>query len=420
MTALSLTEKPMRTPQMNERGVALVIAIFALVVIGALVAGTFLVGRLEQRMGGSTVYAAQASEAADAGLADAMDIDQAVYTGMAAWTPAAPVADLVMPTEEVIPGRPGLRYTQTLRRLNESLFLVRSVGERVAANGAVLGSAEHGVLMRIERAIISVNSAITVMQPIKLNGNAFTVDGENSNPPHWEDPATGWNPCPLVDPGHADDKVGIRSATSTGVDPKDTTTNNDTPPKVTGYPTAAVANDTSVTSSTFRDFVDKTFASMTKQPGVKVLNLDTPYNDVAPVVTNGVCDKTAPYNFGEPTHPSASSATACYNYFPVVNGTGSQTKFAAGSRGQGTLLIEGDMEINGNFEWTGLIIVRGSIKINGTGNKITGAVLAESVTDNNTIGGDVHIKYSACAIDKAVKGSATPAPLEQRGWMQLY
>ena len=56
----------------NERGMALAVAIFALVVIGALVAGTFFAGRLEQSSGQATVYASQAAEAAEAGLTDAI------------------------------------------------------------------------------------------------------------------------------------------------------------------------------------------------------------------------------------------------------------------------------------------------------------------------------------------------------------
>ena len=46
----------------NERGMALAVAIFALVVIGALVAGTFFAGRLEQQSGQNTFYASQAAE----------------------------------------------------------------------------------------------------------------------------------------------------------------------------------------------------------------------------------------------------------------------------------------------------------------------------------------------------------------------
>src|SRR5919106_4115811 len=56
----------------DERGIALAVAVFALVVIGALVAGTFFAGRLEQQTGRNTFMAAQAAEAAEAGLNDAV------------------------------------------------------------------------------------------------------------------------------------------------------------------------------------------------------------------------------------------------------------------------------------------------------------------------------------------------------------
>ena len=58
----------MRTPRLaDERGMALAVAIFALVVIGALVAGAFFAGQMEQRTGRNTLYAAEAAQAAEAG-----------------------------------------------------------------------------------------------------------------------------------------------------------------------------------------------------------------------------------------------------------------------------------------------------------------------------------------------------------------
>ena len=56
------------SPVANERGMALAVAIFALVVIGALVAGTFYAGRLEQQTGQNGFYAVQAAEAAQGAL----------------------------------------------------------------------------------------------------------------------------------------------------------------------------------------------------------------------------------------------------------------------------------------------------------------------------------------------------------------
>ena len=56
----------------DERGIALLIAVFALGVIGALVGGIFFAGRLEQQSGQNAFFAVQAGEAAEAGLSEAM------------------------------------------------------------------------------------------------------------------------------------------------------------------------------------------------------------------------------------------------------------------------------------------------------------------------------------------------------------
>ena len=96
---------------------------------------------------------------------------------------------------------------------------------------------------------------------------------------------------------------------------------------------------------------------------------------------------------------------------------------AVGRRpGQGILLIEGDFEVVGGFEYTGLIIAKGGIKINGNGNKITGALLARdiSIDDDNSISGNTTLQYSSCAVAKALAESATVLPLRQRSWAQLY
>jgi hypothetical protein len=190
---------------------------------------------------------------------------------------------------------------------------------------------------------------------------------------------------------------------------------------VTGFPTDAVANDPTITSDTFRNFLDYTYWTLSSQPGVKILPNTTPYNGVAPVLNaDPACDKTAPLNLGEPRR-GGGSVPLCYNYFPIVHGTGAQLKFASNTRGQGILLVDGNLELVGGFEWTGLIIVRGEMKVTGNGNKINGAILTEGVdiATAGSIGGNAEVTFSMGAIDRAVNGAAQPAPVS-RGWAQLY
>lgn len=397
----------------DERGMALVLSVFALVVIGALVAGTFFVGRLEHISGRNTLLATQAAEAAEAGVAYAMGtMDYTAYTAMPVWTPDAPV-EYVIPSTAVT-GSPGRVFVDSIRRLNSQVFLVRSFGQRVSGS-RVLATTTVAQLMRLAKPLVGVNAAITIQDPINFNGAAINITGYNGLPDGW-----GGSDCPIGYPdntNNTDDLVAIRSATTTGATSQDLN-------RIDGYPVDVVEFDPTVTSATFQNFLDATYTTLAAQENVKLLPLTTPYNGVAPVVnyttTPPSCDKTAPFNFGEPTR-AVGSITECYTYYPIVHGTGSYTRFSAGSRGQGILLVDGDLELTGDFEWSGLIIVRGKIKMTGTGNKLTGAVLAEGVDANTggSIGGDATVRYSKCAIENAMFAAATPSPVG-RGWSQIY
>lgn len=398
----------------DERGMALVLVLFGLVIMGAVLSGSFLAVRLDRNSSSATTYANDAQAAAEAGLADAYATwDATVESVMPIWdgTSATEITHL----KNI--GTSGLRqFADTVRRLNNQLFLVRSWGLRKDNGGNTLSSVGVAQLFRIMKPSIGVNAAVTTMDPLKLNGNSFGITGFNTLPPQW-----GAGECPAIDAGNTDDVVGIRSASGTGVAASDLD-------NVFGYPVPAVANDPTITDSDFQDFLDYTYTTLAAAPGVKILDQSTPYNGVAPVLDVSTmpvsCDKSAALNFGEPYRnpPTAGAVSQCYGYYPVVHGTASATKFAAGNRGQGTLLVDGDLELAGGFEWVGLILVKGAIKINGTGNKLTGAVFAQGVDilSAGAISGDVQISYSKCAIDKAVGGATLAGPLLQRSFTHLY
>ena len=397
----------------DEQGMALILAVFGLVVIGALVAGSFFVGRVEQISGYNTTWASQAGEAAEAGLGFAMtQIDPTEYEAMGIWSPGA--------NNEMVRNRTGVGgmatmvYVDSIRRLNQTVFVVRSTGQRVSAGGQVLASQTLAQMVRLAKPTVGVNAAVTVQDPIKFNGNSFEVDGYNQYPTGW-----GASDCPTGQPqgDNTDDVVGIRSSTTSGMAKADED-------NILGFPAQVVENDPTITSATFRNFLDYTYFTLSTQPGVKTLVNATPYNGVEPVLditqSPSVCDKTAALNFGEPRR-DVGSVTQCYGYFPIVHGTATDTKFASGTRGQGILLVDGNLELVGGFEWTGLIIVRGQMKVTGTGNKIQGAILTEGVdiATAGSIGGNAEVTFSKCAIDRAVNGAAQPAPVS-RGWAQLY
>lgn len=120
---------------------ALPLALLALVVIAALVAGAFASAFLEHRMGRNTLYAVQAAGAAEAGAAavvEAWDVQGLSLLG--------PGQSSVLAGER-LPGPSA--YTTTVSRLNGELFLVRVEGVRTDADGTPLSRRELGLLLRL-------------------------------------------------------------------------------------------------------------------------------------------------------------------------------------------------------------------------------------------------------------------------------
>lgn len=126
----------------DRRGIALPLALFVLIAVGALVGGTFFLGRLEQESGRNTLFAAQAREAAEGGVSQALaTLDAALLEATVAGAPPVSLGTLVL--------QPGVSATSDIRRLTSTLFLVRSEGRRHATGGIVLASRAVGALVEL-------------------------------------------------------------------------------------------------------------------------------------------------------------------------------------------------------------------------------------------------------------------------------
>jgi hypothetical protein len=127
----------------NEQGMALALAVFALTVLGALLLLAFSAAALEQRTGGNALYAVEAAQAADAGWVTVL----AAWDGYRFDTLAAGSAAALAPA--AVSGRSRARYAATVTRLNDQLFLVRSLGTRLDPAGAELARREVAVVVRL-------------------------------------------------------------------------------------------------------------------------------------------------------------------------------------------------------------------------------------------------------------------------------
>lgn len=89
-----------------------------------------------------------------------------------------------------------------------------------------------------------------------------------------------------------------------------------------------------------------------------------------------------------------------------------------GGTGFGILLVDGDLELGGNFNWNGLILATGKIKMNGGGGgiNISGAVLSGDSSETTTSNGSVTLTYNSCDIENAIENQ----PLKVIKWKEVY
>ena len=89
---------------------------------------------------------------------------------------------------------------------------------------------------------------------------------------------------------------------------------------------------------------------------------------------------------------------------------GTSISFSGNIAGCGILVVEGDLDISGGFEWYGTIIVTGSFRFTGgAGDKnIMGAVISGGSTDGDFVGGNVNIDYCSTATESQTQNHALP------------
>jgi hypothetical protein len=378
----------------NERGIALAVAILALVIVGALVAGAMFAGTQEQRVGDNARRLHGSFGVAELGATEVVRSWNTSYNTLRPY----PLDSLAVATSAT-PGKTG-SYDGYVYKMNGNVYLVDVTGRDTAsAAGRIVGGGGRqriGVLTKITPLQFGAKGALVTEGSLRISN--MTINGFDSVPP-------GWANCPPPGdavPGihvDADAKVATKAATILG-----------NPPSVADH----LVND-----STFSDFVTETYASLAARANIVYTGNWTP--SPQPVVTNGSCDLTVNTNWGDGLHPNAP----CGNYFPIIHVIGDLT-IKSGVQGQGVLLVDGQAEFRGSFNWAGIVIVGANLKSGGdAGGSPTfqGTVLSADKTGLNGVADTLdmsNIQYSSCAITRAMQGTSKTRFMRSRGWVQLF
>jgi len=392
MTGIPLKETDMRAPRLHdERGIALAVTLFALVIIGIMVSGIFFSGRLEQQSGQNTFFAGQAAEAAEAGISDA--IGTTTPASLLALTAGGAAADL-----GTVSLGGGVDASRQLSRLTSSLFLIKSVGTRRNAAGTALATRSAGSLIRLVTPDLVMRGGLMAIGQITVTGNA-TVSGNDTTPPQWlQSPAVE---CPAET-----DKGGVvynGTLTQSGSS------------EITGSPATqldATLDSTNLLGGT----------SFDQLKALRTLTLTSNISGVAPALTTSVpaaCKTTVQNNWGAPL----DKTSPCFNYFPIIYHYGDLSVSGSGA-GQGILLVEGNLNVQGQVSFFGPVIATGAVNVRGTGTddvKFYGGIIASDVQlDDSRLSGNATVLYSSCANRRALQGSGVATRLSERGWIQLY
>ena len=384
-------QRKTRTFARDERGMALAIALFAIVVIGALVAGTAFAGQLEMGGGRSALATSQAAEQAETGLSEAFENWDGIWNGMAPGTSSAPITA----------AGPRSRRSYTVTRLGGVLAYVQATGERLSAGGDVLASREFGMLVRINEPDVDVDAAVEGMGDVRVGGTS-KVSGFDTNPAGWGGACTGV----------LDDVPGVRASGAVQ-------TNGGG--EILGEPSPTdpwVDNDPSVTSQNFQDIYDALVPAVTR-----TLAGGT-YNGMAPSLTGAACNRADNNNWGEPGDPAYGPLVpACRTFLPVTLFTGNTTINTG--RGQGIILVQGNLRIQGTFIFDGIVLATGNIDFMGNGgasSRIYGAMFSANTIDVDdliSIVGAPVITYSSCAVAAVLASAGRGLPLSHRPWVQI-
>ena len=368
------------SPMISRRnGFALPVAVFAIVIIGALVAGAFFASTQEFRIGTNTLQQTRALGAAEFGLNETH----------ASWNPSWNTTMQRGQVRTLTPANSdGSVATVRVTRLNDQAFLIASEG----SSGQARRRTAKLLVLNVPQ--LNMLAALTTRGATKIGGSSF-IDGNDHNYDGWECPAEG---PPLAGIATSDSsditRAGCHNYSCVAGSPK-----------VVETPAAA---DT----STYFNFGSLDWAQLTAMASKYASGGKT----ALPSMANGVCDENDINNWGE---PYKANGGPCVDYYPIIYADGHLTM--NGGRGQGILLVEGDLHVQGGFEFFGPVIVRGMLKTSGTGGHFNGGVLAANVDlDQNVVIGNAVIEFSRCTISKALNGSASLATAVERAWYEVY
>ena len=382
------------SPVRQRRGFALAMSLLAIIVIGAMVAGGYMAGIQYYRIGRNSLVEQRAMAATELGLDSAYAMWNKSWNTQATGT----VTTLAYRAADS-------SWVDTVRmtKLNQLSLLIVSEGRAGGFATQISARRRAGMLVRLNMPRVNQLGALTTRGTVTIGGST-AINGLDTT-------FSGWN-CPPAGTGVAGVAVPSFSNLAWGGNcPAGACIAGN--PSVTVTPTASDTN-------TYFSYGSLTWAQLVAMADKSVSGTLTHVKPTT-VVNAGVtsCNTADNTNWGDPGR--AAPAGKCEGYFPIVYAPGNVS--INGDLGQGILLVNGNLNIQGSFVFYGQIIARGTVKLSGTGNHVYGGVMAANVVDSTSasqLSGNSSIHYSKCALTTVFINSSTATRAPQRSWIELF
>ncbi len=371
-------------------GTATIVAVFVVVIVGAVIAGGYFVAAQQFRIGKAGRQANAAFYAAEAGI-------NAVS---ATWNVS--ILDSLEPGETKLLSSgellTGDRYDVTVTRLDTAqhqhttYFLATSTG---LAHGAWGGRRQVAQILRRQLPdSLCCEAALETQGEVRITeGAAISGRDSGSAEPQCSNPGAGDRAGVLTDQGG---EIKLQEGGT-----------------IDGVPAEGRREADGLE---FLARAEVWFSELASDPDIEYAGGDSVAALAPAVEADGSCARSLASNWGAPgenDHP-------CFGYFPIIYAGGDLT-ISSNGRGQGILLVEGDLRIAGELEFQGLVVVRGTLSA-GSGTGVYGGVLAFNThRDSVSVTEGSQISYSSCAIRRALRGSKLylPRPLAPYSWLEI-
>ena len=377
----------------RREGFAMVGAVLAMVLVGAIVTGGFYAAHQETQVTRSTELGDLAQYIAEQGMETVIGTtNAAALDAMVLNVPDSTARNVNVQYG----GRTVGRYTVTITRVANMMYVVRSTGTVTVGQAGNNTNSTRTLSNVIRRRTIDMDNqtAMQVYGDLTVAGTS-DISGTDTY-------RSNWSGCSTVSSG---------TAAVTAQPSADITTSG------SGDIDGDVRRG-SMTGSDFTVFGDMTWAEITSL-ATNVYSSSVTLSDINPTTTNGVCNTANINNWGAPTNNS----NACSNHFPIIWARNNM-HITSNSTGQGILLVSGNLSIQSQFEFYGPVIVMGTVDFQG-GSQIIGSVFAYGggiLGADNTTAGNMIVQYSSCGVNRAIMGAtglARGVPIRNRSWMDL-